>query len=268
MCRPEYFMFSQTLLTACIDAPTYPPLKSASPSIININNTINSAETWCLHSTCLTSLNITFMHSSTHHPPSICLSSIHPATIRPLHPLSVIPLHPPTVHPSIAGCPSGWAADIVEAKPQPGREAAGTSPRSFPFPPPSSLLPPPSPRSRRAGLWPGQNPWAGRVCSRGRGGQGWVPSEETLGLPGASTSHHVILTTRTQARRGDSSGKGHSWARTLLPQPAPPTPVLGTGPRALSRQSKALQMSPLRAATAKGAGALESHHLGSHQQEG
>lgn len=42
-----------------------------------------------------------------------------------------------------------------------------------------------------------------------------------------------------------------------------PTTVLGTGPRPLSRQSKALQTSPLRAATAKGAGALESHHLGS-----
>lgn len=104
MCRSEYLMFSQTLLTACADAPTYSPLKSASPLSVN-TNTVNSTKRWVLedlHSTCLASLNITCMHPSTHHrslPSAVHLSIIHPSTHHPSPPLTVHHPVSPSIHP-------------------------------------------------------------------------------------------------------------------------------------------------------------------------
>lgn len=148
-----------------------------------------------IHPPSVPSIRRPFVHHPSIHPPSIssthCPSSsipLHPPTTCPLRPPSILLLHPPTVHlsivhPSIAGCPSGWAAQITQAKPQPPHEAAETSPWPFPFPSPS-------PRSHGAGLWPGQSPWAKRVCSQGRRGRCRVPSEGGLG--GHPSLRHLV----------------------------------------------------------------------------
>lgn len=194
-----------------------------------------------LHSTCLTSLNITSIHSSIH--PSTKVAPVAGAAgtteaqcsslVRQQRPhvgLSLPPLLP--------GDPFwGWAVARTESMGGrvclPGESEGGcwAPSRGWPWLPPQS-----------------------HTCLGASLGDGWA----WFGFPGASTFVLVILTSRTQAERRSSRGEGAALGLgPQLPAPAsPPRPVPSTGPA--RRRVGALQMSSLGAATAEGPGARQA----------